>query len=106
MAATGKYRLLGEAPRPYFFGPLEQQYRGAATVLVRSDRPPGPLLEEIVDRIARIDPGLAVQNAGPVEASVQTRALAPIQLVAGLAGGFGLIGLLSCNSLCLCCRPF
>jgi predicted permease len=94
VAATGKYRLLGEAPRPYFFAPIEQQYRGATSLLVRSDRPPGPLLEEIVDRIARLDPGLAVQNAGPVEASVQTRALAPIQLVAGLAGGFGLIGLL------------
>jgi predicted permease len=93
VAATGKYRLHGEAPRPYLFLPLEQEYRAAATLLVRSRRPAAALLEEIQDRIARLEPDLAVQNAGPIEASIQARALAPIQLVAGLAGGFGLIGL-------------
>jgi predicted permease len=94
VAATGKYRLLGEAPRPYFFLPFAQGERPAASILVRSSRPPGPLLEEIQKRIARIQPDLAVRNAGPLEASIQARALAPIQLVAVLASAFGLIGLL------------
>ena len=94
VAATGKYRMLAESPRPYFFLPLEQEYRAGATLLVRSSRPPAALLEEIQERIGRLDPDVAIQNAAAVEASVQARALAPIQLIAGLAAGFGLIGLL------------
>ena len=46
VAATGKYRLLGEAPRPYAFLPFDQEYRSGASILVRSSRPPGALLEE------------------------------------------------------------
>jgi predicted permease len=94
VAATGKYRLLGEAPRPYFFLPFAQEYRSGATILVRSSRPPGALIEELQKRIARLEPDLAVRNAGPLQASIQARALAPIQLVAALASAFGLIGLL------------
>jgi predicted permease len=94
VAATGKYRLLGEAPRPYFFLPFAQGERLAASILVRSNRPPGPLLEEVQKRIASLEPDLAIRNAGPLDASIQARALAPIQLVAGLASAFGLIGLL------------
>jgi predicted permease len=94
VAATGKYRLLGEAPRPYFFLPFTQAQRPAASILVRSSRPPGPLIEEIQEQIARLAPDLAVRSAGPLEASIQARALAPIQLVAALASAFGLIGLL------------
>ncbi len=94
VAATGKYRLLGEAPRPYVFLPFEQEYRSGASILVRSSRPPGALLEEVEKRIARLEPDLAIRNAGPLQASIQARALAPIQLVAALASAFGLIGLL------------
>ena len=39
VTTTGKYRLLGESPRPYFFLPFDQEYRSGATILVRSDRP-------------------------------------------------------------------
>jgi predicted permease len=94
VAATGKYRLLGEAPRPYYFLPFAQSERPAASILVRSSRPPGPLIEEIRERIARLEPDLTIRNAGPLDVSIQARALAPIQLVAGLASAFGLIGLL------------
>jgi predicted permease len=94
VAATGKYRLLGESPRPYFFVPIEQQYKSAATILVRSSRPPAQVIEAVEERIAHLEPDLAVRGAGPLEPSIQARALAPIQLVAGLASSFGLIGLL------------
>jgi predicted permease len=94
VTATGKYRLLGESPRPYFFLPLEQQYKSAATVLVRSNRPPAQVIEEVQRRIVRLEPDLAVRAAGPLRASIQARALAPVQLVAALASAFGLIGLL------------
>jgi predicted permease len=94
VAATGKYRLLGEGPRPYCFLPMDQAYRPAATLLVRSSRPPAELLEQVKKRIARLEPDLAIRNAGSLEASIQARALAPIQLVAALASAFGLIGLL------------
>jgi putative ABC transport system permease protein len=94
VAAPVMYRLLGEAPRPYFFLPFAQAYRPGATLLVRSSRPPGELLEDLRKRIARLEPDLAVRNAGPLAASIQARALAPIQLLAGLASAFGLIGLL------------
>ena len=94
VAATGKYRLLGESPRPYFFVPIEQQYKSGATLLVRSSRPPAQVIEAVQQRIAQLEPDLAVRGAGPLEASIQARALAPIQLVAALASSFGLIGLL------------
>ena len=40
VTTTGKYRLLGESPRPYFYLPFDQEYRSGATILVRSSRPP------------------------------------------------------------------
>ena len=94
VTTTGKYRLLGESPRPYFYLPFDQEYRSGATILVRSSRPAGALIEELEKRIARLEPDLAIRNAGPLQASIQARALAPIQLVAALASAFGLIGLL------------
>jgi predicted permease len=93
VAETGKYRLYGEAPRPYLYLPIAQEYRSTATILARSSRAPGALIEEVRGEIAKLEPDLAIQNAVPFEANVQSRGLVPLQLVAGLAGAFGLIGL-------------
>ena len=93
VTATGKYRLLGESPRPYVFLPFEQEYRSARPCW---RAPPSARRADQGARGSHRPPRARPrhQNAGPVLASIQARALAPIQLVAGLASGFGLIGLL------------
>jgi predicted permease len=40
VVADGKYRNLSEPPRPFLFQPLLQQYRGEATLIVRTDGDP------------------------------------------------------------------
>jgi len=36
VAGDGKYLMLGEAPRSYFYVPLAQNYRSPITLMVRS----------------------------------------------------------------------
>ncbi len=44
VARNAKYNTLGEQPQPYVYRPLEQDYRGALTLIVRAAGEPGPLL--------------------------------------------------------------
>ena len=44
--------------------------------------------------IAQIQPDLATQNAGELGSSLRSRALGPIEMVAAIAGAFGLVGLI------------
>jgi predicted permease len=89
---TGKYRSLGEDPRPFLYVSLSQTYHAKAVLVVRTENPPGPMLEPVRAEIAGLEPGLAPQ----LETFQQhmSFALFPAHAASALLGCFGLLALL------------
>ena len=44
MVADGKYMMVGEEPRPFFFLPLAQKYLSPITLMVRTASEPATLV--------------------------------------------------------------
>jgi len=88
---TGKYRSLGEDPRPFVYVSLLQNYESRAAVVVRTAGLPAPMVETVRHEMAALDPALATQ--------VQTLkehmklALFPAEAAGALLGTFGLLAL-------------
>jgi predicted permease len=53
---TGKYRMLSEAPRPFLFRPLLQDYHSRCTLVVRTAGDPHGTLPSVRREIQAIDP--------------------------------------------------
>lgn len=89
---TGKYRSLGEDPRPFLYVSLSQTYHAKATLVVRTENPPDPMLEPVRAEIARLEAGLAPQ----LETFQQhmSFALFPAHAAGALLGCFGMLALL------------
>jgi predicted permease len=89
---TGKYRSLGEDPRPFLYVSLLQTYHAKATLVVRTENPPEPMLEPVRAELARLEPGLAPQ----LETFQQhmSFALFPAHAAGALLGCFGVLALL------------
>jgi len=92
---TGKYLMLGEDPRPYFYMPMEQNYRSPITVLVRTSVEPTSLADAVRAEVNALDPDLPVFNLRTFEEHVRTSALGllPIRMGATMACVQGVIGL-------------
>jgi putative ABC transport system permease protein len=90
----GKYRTLGEDPRPYFYLSSQQEYQPQMTMHIRTA--PGNAanvlagLRQEVDSIDRTIPFLDVM---PMTRSIGV-SLIPIKVASTVAGFFGLVGLL------------
>jgi predicted permease len=84
----GKYRDLAEAPLPYLFRPLAQEYRGEATVVVRTDGDPRALAPSLREAVRAADAGLPVYDVKTLEELVAGRSLLLPRLAAVLAGVF------------------
>jgi predicted permease len=88
---TGKYRTLGEDPRPFVYMSLQQNYEPQMAIVIRTGGPPSAMVETVRREITRTEPGLAVQ--------VQTLrehmnfALFPAEAAGALLGTFGLLAL-------------
>jgi len=93
---TGKYLMLGEDPRPYYYRPMEQCYRSPITLLVRTSVEPASLAEAVRAEVRALDPDLPVFNLRTFEEHVRTSALGlmPIRMGATMAAVQGVIGLL------------
>jgi predicted permease len=93
---TGKYLMLGEDPRPYFYLPMEQEYRSPITLLVRTSVEPTSLAEAVRGEVNALDPNLPLFNLRTFEEHVRTSALGlmPIRMGAAMACVQGVIGLL------------
>ena len=70
VAADGKYIMLAEAPRGYFYLPLAQDYRSPMTLMVRAAGPGGPRapLQEL---LRELDPDLPVYNVRTMERHIR-----------------------------------
>jgi predicted permease len=100
VTANGRYVALAEAGRPHVFVPLEQNFRGAMTLVVRTETAPAalaPALERIVHEMA---PDLPLYNVRTMEQQISQSPLGlmPVRFgatVIGLQGGLALVLALS-----------
>ncbi len=93
VARDGKYYLLGEAPTPFMFLPLRQNYSGEAILIARTSAPPESLAAAIRQEVAALDNELPVSGVKTMPEYLD-RLLSMPKSVAGLVGAFGLVALL------------
>jgi predicted permease len=92
----GKYLMLGEEPRPYFYVPLSQRYRSPVTLMVRTASDPAAQVAPLQRLLRNMDRDLPVYNVRTMDAHVRDSVfgLMPMRMGAAIAGSQGLIGLL------------
>jgi putative ABC transport system permease protein len=95
VARDGKYLMLGEDPRPYFYVPLTQFYSSPVTLFARTQGDPLVLVPALRQVLAELDPHLPIYNVRTMEEHLRQSALAlmPLRLAAVLAGAQGMLGL-------------
>ncbi|HWC15957.1 MAG TPA: ABC transporter permease [Terriglobales bacterium] len=89
---TGRYRSLGEEPRPFAWLPVEQNYVPSAALVVRTTGEPTALVRAVQREIAALNPNLNV-HVETLQEHMQIP-LFPAQAAGALFGGFGLVALL------------
>ncbi|HEX5818266.1 MAG TPA: ABC transporter permease, partial [Gemmatimonadales bacterium] len=96
LVADGKYLMLGEEPRPYFYVPLAQRYQSPVTLMVRSAGDPESLVAPLRRTLRDLDPDLPLFNVRSMEDHVKNSVfgLMPLRMGAAMAAGQGFIGLL------------
>jgi predicted permease len=96
MAADGKYVMMAEPPRSYFYLPLSQNYRSPVTLMVRSEGDPAALVPRLQALLRRRDADLPVFNVRTMEGHIRESVfgLMPLRMAAALAAGQGLLALL------------
>jgi ABC-type antimicrobial peptide transport system permease subunit len=92
LVQDGKYRSLSEAPRPALFRPILQNYNSTTTLIVRSNRPAGIVIQQIRKAIAGMDNRLPLYGTGSL-VSMLGFALFPMQAAAVALGAFGVLAL-------------
>jgi predicted permease len=93
----GKYVMLGEAPRPYVYVPLSQEYDTPVTLHVRTaTADPLALTPSIRQALQELDPDLPVFSVRTMPEHLRSSALAllPLRMGATLAGAQGALALL------------
>ena len=95
VVANGRYVMLSEEPRPFFYLPLIQHYSAPITLIVRSASDPLGLVSPLTGVVIGLDPDLPVFNVKSMSAHVRDSPLGlmPLRMGAALAGGQGVIGL-------------
>jgi predicted permease len=96
LAADGKYMMMAEAPRSYFYLPLAQAYRSPMTLMVWSRQDATSLAAPLQEILHGLDPDLPVYNVRTMEKHVRESVfgLMPLRMGATLAAFQGLVGLL------------
>jgi putative ABC transport system permease protein len=96
IARDGKYMMLAEPTRPYFYLPVEQHYRAPATLIVRSASNPTSLAAPVQRVLTELDPELPVFNVRTMEQHMRDSVFAffPLRMAVTMATAQGAIGLL------------
>jgi macrolide transport system ATP-binding/permease protein len=93
VAKDGKYRSLGENPRPYMYLPMLQNYRPGMTLLVRTSVDPQGVVGSIRQQVQALDSRLPVYDIKTLQEHM-TYALWTTRMGAELSTTFGLLALL------------
>jgi len=93
---TGKYIMLTEEPKPYYYAPFAQNYGMPATLVVRTTLDPHSLTHSLRTVLHSIDPDLPIYNLVTLDEHLASSALAfmPLRMgatMAGIQGGLGLL---------------
>jgi len=96
VAADGKYVMLGEEPRAYFYLPISQDYRSPTTLVVRSAGEAAVLTRPLQQLLHDLDSDLPVFNVRTMEDHIRDSVfgLMPMRMGASMAGIQGLVALL------------
>jgi len=102
VVGDGKYRTLGEAPRPFLYRAIDQTQPGGSdtgeittgthTLVVRSTGAAPAIQAELRGLLRRLDPRVATSRLGPLEDALAVTLFLP-RVAAALFGVFGLLGL-------------
>lgn len=95
VASGGKYVMMAEEPKAYFYLPLAQHYRSPITLMVRTAFEPTALQKPLQDLLRELDPALPVYNVRTMDRHLRDSvfALMPFRMGATLAAFQGSIGL-------------
>jgi predicted permease len=93
VARDGKYRTLGENPRPTVYVPLAQNHETGMTLHVRAIGNPVSIAGSVRHEVQALDPNLAVTTVQPL-AEVVGSSLFAARMGAALLVIFGLVALL------------
>lgn len=95
VVSDGKYLMLGEEPRPFFYQPLPQNYGSPVTLMVRSAAEPSSLVGPLTRILRELDPELPFFNVRTMDAHMRASVfgLLPLRMGASMAAAQGLIGL-------------
>lgn len=95
VAADGKYVMLAEEPRAYFYLPLDQHYQSPTTLMVRTTSDPNALVKPLQELLRELDPDLPVFNVRTMERHIRESVfgLMPLRMGATMAAVQGLVGL-------------
>ncbi|MCB1035538.1 MAG: ABC transporter permease, partial [Acidobacteria bacterium] len=89
---TGKYRTLGEDPRPFVYRPFLQEYSALMTLVVRGEVEEAQLVEQVRREIEALDPTAPIFDLRSVSQHLGIM-LFPARMGAVLLAAFGLLGL-------------
>ncbi len=89
----GKYRSIGEDPRPAMFLPLAQSYNGATYLVARSAEAEIPIARQMEAAIHALDPNLPLYSVGPLR-NLLDLAFFRARAAAWLLGAFGVLALM------------
>ncbi|HEX7175817.1 MAG TPA: ABC transporter permease [Pyrinomonadaceae bacterium] len=89
----GKYRTLGEPPRPFMFVSLDQTYQSGMTLVVRAQGDPARYVEALREATKSVDARVPLYNVKTMREHLTWALWAP-NMAASLAAAFGILALL------------
>jgi len=92
VASDAKVRSLGEAPRPFLYVPLSQDYSSFLTVVARTRMAPGQTALGLLEATGEINPDLHAWNARTMTEHLRT-VLLPARLTAAVLAAFAVVAL-------------
>ncbi|HVU22554.1 MAG TPA: ABC transporter permease [Opitutus sp.] len=92
---TGKYTMLLEDPKPFYYAPIEQAYDAPVTLMVRTVGDPHAPTRDVRELIRQLDPDLPVYSVETFDEHMLNSAFALMPLAGGatLAAIQGVLGL-------------
>jgi predicted permease len=96
VVATGKYIMLSEEPKPYYYTPFSQSYGMPATLVVRTAADPHGLAHTLRETVRAVDADLPVYDLVTLDEHMASSvfALMPLRMGVRMAAVQGVIGLL------------
>jgi len=94
VAKQSKYAFMAEPPMAFVYLPLSQNYRAEMTLMVQTAGPSQSLAPAVRDLVRSLDTDQPVLAVSTIESYFRERATKMFNLLTGMVGGMGLLGLI------------